>query len=486
VLIAIFPEKAGRNDRFCWCSRCKFEGLREAAGIVQFRPGKSRHFSEPGRWVISVVTGFSEKTMGRPKGSRSLTPSYRRHTSGQAVVTLAGKDHYLGKHGSAASRAKYERLIGEYLMAGRSLPKPIDAGGESITMNELIAMYVTHRSKAGDAARRGEIVRWRTVGAIVRRLYGTMPISEFGPLTFRALVNEFIATEVHWKGEHKGHKWSRATVNAAMLMVKMMFDWAVANELARPSQAHALRTVKKLRKGEGARDTKKIEPPAEEDIEAVLAIATPQLRAMIRLQWLTGMRAGELVQMKPISIDMSDPQVWVFRPEHHKTSRFGHVRQIPLGPKCQALIEPYRPQNIQEHYWKPATAYVEAVERTKSRSRPISDRERAKRQNKPRRLAQIRRGNRPMAFTRNCYSSKGYSQSVYNLVKRAARIAKKEGRPFERWHSHQLRHAAGTRFRAQFGADATQALLGHADISSTERYAPPDASKALRAMVLVG
>ena len=34
-------------------------------------------------------------------------PSYRLHKpSGQAVVTLNGRDYYLGKHGTAESRAE--------------------------------------------------------------------------------------------------------------------------------------------------------------------------------------------------------------------------------------------------------------------------------------------------------------------------------------------------------------------------------------------
>lgn len=52
----------------------------------------------------------------------SRIPSYRRHKpSGQAVVTLNGRDIYLGKWNTRASRAEYERLIGEWLAAGRSL-----------------------------------------------------------------------------------------------------------------------------------------------------------------------------------------------------------------------------------------------------------------------------------------------------------------------------------------------------------------------------
>ena len=43
-------------------------------------------------------------------------PKYRRHKpTGQAVVTLSGKDHYLGKWNTAASKAEYDRLIGEWV-----------------------------------------------------------------------------------------------------------------------------------------------------------------------------------------------------------------------------------------------------------------------------------------------------------------------------------------------------------------------------------
>jgi hypothetical protein len=53
-------------------------------------------------------------------------PSYRLHrATGQAVVTLSGKDHYLGPHASAESRAEYDRLLAAWLANGRRLaPAP--------------------------------------------------------------------------------------------------------------------------------------------------------------------------------------------------------------------------------------------------------------------------------------------------------------------------------------------------------------------------
>ena len=51
------------------------------------------------------------------------TPSYCCHkASGQAVVTLNGRDFYLGQYGTEASRAEYDRLVSEWLTHGRRLP----------------------------------------------------------------------------------------------------------------------------------------------------------------------------------------------------------------------------------------------------------------------------------------------------------------------------------------------------------------------------
>lgn len=42
-------------------------------------------------------------------------PSYRKHSSGQARVTLNGKDHLLGTYGTPESKEAYGRLISEFM-----------------------------------------------------------------------------------------------------------------------------------------------------------------------------------------------------------------------------------------------------------------------------------------------------------------------------------------------------------------------------------
>ena len=69
----------------------------------------------------------------------SRTSKYRLHKpTSQAVVTIDGRDWYLGKHGTEKSKAEYDRLITEWLLNGLSLPQ------NDLTVNELLLSYVGH------------------------------------------------------------------------------------------------------------------------------------------------------------------------------------------------------------------------------------------------------------------------------------------------------------------------------------------------------
>ena len=61
------------------------------------------------------------------RGRSSTLPKHRKHkASGQAIVTLSGKMHYLGPHGTKTRHVEYDRLIQEWLAHGRRLPPTAD------------------------------------------------------------------------------------------------------------------------------------------------------------------------------------------------------------------------------------------------------------------------------------------------------------------------------------------------------------------------
>src|SRR5262245_59164619 len=69
-------------------------------------------------------------------------PSYRKHkATGQAVVTLNGRDFYLGPWQSAASKAEYKRRIREWNAAGGVVAAD---RRDELTVVELLAAFMRH------------------------------------------------------------------------------------------------------------------------------------------------------------------------------------------------------------------------------------------------------------------------------------------------------------------------------------------------------
>jgi hypothetical protein len=126
--------------------------------------------------------------------SRPRVPSYRRHRpTGQAVVTLDGRDIYLGKWNTRASHAEYDRVISEWLNAGRYRVSSSGVGGLSIV--ELIAAYwrFVKRHYVKDGRPTDEPYGIKAALRHVRRLYGHTSAADFGPLALKAVREKMIA-----------------------------------------------------------------------------------------------------------------------------------------------------------------------------------------------------------------------------------------------------------------------------------------------------
>ena len=100
------------------------------------------------------------------------------------MVHLDGKDFYLGKHESAESRRRYDRLIAEWLAGGRRL-----VGASSVTVEELAAAFWDHAKgyyvKGGRPT--SELGNFRTVLRMLLALYEDLPVREFSPIRLKAV-----------------------------------------------------------------------------------------------------------------------------------------------------------------------------------------------------------------------------------------------------------------------------------------------------------
>ena len=113
------------------------------------------------------------------------TPSYRLHrASGQAVVTLDGRDVHLGLHGTQASRNAYDRTIAEWLANGRRLDSE-----SPTTVAELVVRYLKFVDQRSTSH---EPVNIRYALRPVRSLYGATPAVDFGPLALKAVRKQLV------------------------------------------------------------------------------------------------------------------------------------------------------------------------------------------------------------------------------------------------------------------------------------------------------
>jgi integrase len=279
-----------------------------------------------------------------PAINSSRVPSYRKHkATGQAVVTLNGKDHYLGQHGTKASKTAYDRLISEWIAGGRALP----ADNEELSVSELIVLYWRHAQqhyRKPDGTRTSEQTILKAAMRPLKRLYGTTPAARFGPLALQAVRQQYVEDGV-----------SRGTANAYTDRVKRLFKWAVAKELVPAGVFHGLQAVAGLQKGRSdARETEPVKPVPEAYIEAVRPHVHPSVAAMIDVQRLTGCRPGEVCKLRACDIDMTG-RIWVFRPADHKTQWRGRQREIYIGPRAQEVIRPFLKTDLQGYLSRPST-----------------------------------------------------------------------------------------------------------------------------------
>lgn len=416
--------------------------------------------------------------MGRKTFSKP--PAYRRHATGQATIRIAGRDLYLGEHGTRASYARYQQLVGAWIDAGCLRPWAPPDEAESapsaaprLMVGEIVLKFLDHAEayyrKNGEVT--GEVNVFKRALSFLHPLHTHADPASFGPLALRRVREAMIAAQLR-----------RPTVNAYVDRIKRVFRWAVAQEMIAPSVYEALRALDGLRRGRSAaQETSGVRPVSETDVGRVLEHLSAEVRTMVELQLLTGMRPGEVVALRASDVDRSE-EVWIYRPQGHKTEHFGRERRVLFGPRARAILEPWL-----ERY---PTGFLFAPDRAEHA------RHKLQRQHRKTPLwpshQRRKRAPQPRVF-RDHYSTSSYARAVaYGCEKSNAKAEKdafERGEPKPNpvhWTPNQLRHTAATRIRREFGIEMARVVLGHSSAVTSEIYAEIDLGKAAAVMAKLG
>jgi integrase len=416
-------------------------------------------------------------------------PSYRLHrASYQAVVTLGGRDYYLGEFNSPESRTEYDRLIQEWLVNNRrrtAARSPGDQNISSIVINELVTAYwdfaLGYYVKNGQPTRELQALKYSFKPMV--DIYGTTMVDSFGP-TYLKAVRQYMVDQ----------GLCRSLVNRRINRIRRIFKWGVENELVKSSTLEALRAVAPLKRGRcNVRESDPVKPVSEALVQAIEPYVSRQVWAMIQLQLLTAMRPGEVIQMRRGDIDMT-AAVWIYRPESHKTEHHGIERCIYLGPQAQKVIMPFLNRDDDVYLFSPMEADRERRDKlSAARKTPLSC------GNRPGTHC-LDHPNRKPGFL---YDVNSYGRAINYASDRAfpwpKLIGRKAGqltaeelvelkawKKAHHWHPHQLRHNAATYLRKQFGIEAARLILGHKSVAVTEIYAELDRQKATDIIAKVG
>ena len=444
-----------------------------------------------------------------PRYSANHVPTYRLHKqSGQAVVTIGGRDKLLGPYDTPASREAYNQRVAEWFAVGRS-PAALEArqdaaaAPEGVNVEQVIAAFWKHaqthyRRKDGQAT--GEAENFLPSLRVLRKLYGTTPAAAFNARALKACRAEMVAADL-----------CRNVVNRRVGRIRQVFKWAADEELVPTPTYDSLRTVTGLQEGRSpARETDDVQPASDEQVRAAIAHASPHVATMIELQWITGMRPSELLEIKTGEIDRK-PKTWEYRPAWHKTAHRGHLRVVYFGERCQELLKSFLKMDPAAYLFSPAEADADRrdrLSRTRKTPRSCGNRPGTNRREKPRRQPGVkyttdsyavaiakacdRAFPPPAHLNRSTVAGKRRRERMESVAEWRTRLGRDRTAELDAWqkshrfHPHQLRHAAATRFEREHDLDTCRALLGQRTLKAARIYAKLDSGRARDVMAKSG
>lgn len=387
-------------------------------------------------------------------------PKYRRHPNGQAFVqhaSIARPGHrlYLGRFGSAESRLEYAQFL-ERLAAADGSGVPATECDNDPTVYELSIGYLAHCDTyyVSDGKHTSEYGLARQSLKPLLAMFGETEACTFGPKMLTLYQRRLVQLG-----------YCRHVINGHVSRVKRFFRWACRHELIPPAIYHSLASVDGLRQGRsGAKDLPAIEPVAWSQVQVVLPFLSPTVAAMVEVQFLCGMRPGEVTIIRRSDIDQSVP-IWIYSPARHKNAWRGQslVKAIPL--RAQAIMQRFFRTDADAYLFSPRDAldhlhHQRAARAGNARTTKAYPCELRRRQR------QHAATSRRTPLVRDHYDTHTYRQAIaYGIA-----AARRAGWTVVDWSPNQLRHSIATAIAQTIDHQSAQRWLGHKTLATTGIY----------------
>lgn len=244
--------------------------------------------------------------------------------SGQAIVRIGGRVHYLGRYGTHESRVRHQNLVAAAQARRQALDlmRPISVG--ELAERYLAAMRAEYGPKSWQA------VEARRIALAACERFAGLDAAAFGPKALQEVQQALL----------RRGRICRTGVNRMVRRTVALFKWAVSEELVAPAVWQALQAVRPLRRGKGREVAPRTAVPAEA-VDAVVrhleGNGAHGAAWCLRFMRATGCRPGEAYSATPADFRLAeDPPVYI--PQHHKCESRGMDRVIVLNPAAVAAV----------------------------------------------------------------------------------------------------------------------------------------------------
>lgn len=370
-----------------------------------------------------------------------------------------GKPLYFGKKGDPQTLAKYGEWLKRFAMSPTKA-EPSKSSGVDRPISSLIAMYLSEMRLKH--TKEGELKRhFRNICDGLQHLEA-LHGSEF--------ANEFTGRKLKDVMHAMNHDGlCRKVINKRLGLIKAFWKWCALN--SEQTGVHQefmgrLMTVEGFSKGTyNTRESQEVMAVSLDVVEATLPFLDPVVASMVRTQLFTGMRSGEVCQVRMGDIEIHGDSR-IFKPDRHKGQWINGMRAVLLPPIALEILEPFfRPGEPMAYLFSPQDA-----ERFRLATREPKPRKSKCFPSEKRRMAlEKSRRTRLWETKPECYTTKSYYRAIYHAIHERAPAA---GVTIEHWKPHQIRHATVNQVqRATNGnVQTAQRYVGHKDMATTATY----------------
>ena len=393
-------------------------------------------------------------------------PTYRLHKpTGQAVVRIDGRDYYLGPHGSPESQPEVRPADRRVARHRPPCPQPTATGPTPtdgrLTVNELILAYWDGTSQAyyvKDGRPTSEQDNIRQALRFLRELYGAhagpglRPAGAEGRPPGDDRGGPVPHADQQGRQPHPGDvPLGRRGANCSRRRSTRPSGPSPGCGRAAPRPGRSRRSARcpTTCRGDPA-------PPAARGGRDGPGPAADRDAA-----------AGGHRSCGPATSTDPTRRAGSTGPAGTRASTTVGERVIFLGPRAQSIIGPFLAAAGDGYLFSP------------KRSEEARNAEKRATRDTPRWPSHCKRKREgpAEAAAREHYTRYSYRGAIRRACVRAGVTP---------WHPHMIRHSAATDIRKHYGLEASQAVLGHAELGVTQVYAERDMEKAREVMRAVG